>query len=109
MLKNNNIRLTIIQSLIDARGYPKSDEDQKHIGYSLVEIDELYDKLSVDSEANLSTAEKQIILNCIDGAIHYVDIDIPALYDMSEEQLAEKKVELEKAWGMKSTFATNGE
>lgn len=92
------------QALLDAEGYPKSEENKRQLGYSVHEIRKLLDVLMENHDKELSEAEKQMILNCVDGALHYVDIDIPTLYDISEAELKAFKDDLEKRWSMRSTY-----
>ena len=99
----------ITQALLDAEGYPKSEENRKQLGYSTGEIRELLDKLMKDHNKILSDKEKQMILNCIDGAFDYVNTDIHTLYDIPASELKHFKVELEKRWGMRSTYGKDQE
>lgn len=59
-----------IQALIDGSGYPKSDVAQNQIGYSSVELHNLTDDLLKNEREKLADKEKQVILNCLAGALH---------------------------------------
>ncbi len=104
MSRNTPDWYLISQALIDGVGYPKSEEEKKQLGYSMDDIDNLQREFSQNHDKELTNKEKQIILNCVDGALHYVDTDIPSLYDISEIELKEFKERLEKRWGMHSTY-----
>ena len=103
-LLSNQDRTLITQALIDGSGYPKSDEDQNRIKFSPPELHKLTNQLLEDDSKELSSQEKQMVVNCLDGALHYVDIDIPSLYDVSEAELKIFKETLERRWNMRSTF-----
>ncbi len=94
----------ITQALLDGEGYPKSEETQKQLGFSTREIRKLLNELMKNHGVGFTNKEKQMILNCLDGAINYVDIDIPSLYDISEVELKKFKENLEKKWGICSTY-----
>lgn len=94
----------ISQALGDAIGYPKSDQDQERLGCSTQELRELYEAFHKDHDKHLTDKEKQVILNCLDGALYYVDIDIPSLYDVSEAELRQFKENLEEQWRMSSAY-----
>jgi hypothetical protein len=94
----------INQALIDGVGYPKSEENKKQLGYSADEIDKLQGEFSQNHDKELTNKEKQVILNCLAGALHYVTTDIPSLYDISESELKDFKESLEKRWGMHPTY-----
>ncbi len=93
-----------IQATVDATGYPKSDENKKRLGYSSEELNILFDRLISSEEKVLNKKEKQMILNSIDGTLDYVGSDIPSLYDISEQELQDLKKDLEKQWGIVSTY-----
>lgn len=92
------------QALGDGIGYPKAEENKKQLGFSAQELKKLHDELLNDHHKQLSETEKQMILNCLDGALDYVNTDIHTLYDISEEELKEFKQTLEKHWEMSSQY-----
>jgi len=96
------------QALGDAKGYPKSLDERNALGFSYEMLDVLHAKILETKGEGLELSEKQMILNSIDGALHYVDVDIPALYDISEDELKIFKDDLEMCWGMKSTYGEGG-
>ena len=101
---NNHEWQLITQALLDAEGYPKSEENKKRLGYSSHEIRRLLDELLQDHNRELSKEDEQIIVNSIDGALEYVTIDIPSLYNVSEVELRQFKRELEERWKIRSTY-----
>lgn len=94
----------VTQALLDAEGYPKGEENKKQLGYNPHQIRKLLDELMQDHNKELAGSEKQIILNCLAGALHYVTIDIPSLYDISETELKKFEENLEKKWKMRPTY-----
>lgn len=103
-LANSKEWQLVTQALLDGEGYPKSEEQYRQLSYSTQNIRKLLDELFENHYKELNTIEKQMILNCIDGAMHYVDIDIPSLYDISELELNKFKEELEERWNMRSAY-----
>jgi hypothetical protein len=101
---NDSDRYIFTQALGDAMGYPKSDSNNISLGYSEQVLRDLHTKLLQDEKLQLNLEEKQIVLNCIDGALEYVGSDIPSLYDISELKLLEFKEALEKSWHMNSKY-----
>ena len=92
------------QALGDGRGYPKSKQDQNALGFSDEDLQKLHDELIQNHDKELTYREKQMILKCVDGALNYVDTDIPSLYEISKAELKEFKENLEKRWNMHPTF-----
>ena len=92
------------QALGDGTGYPKSENNQKQLGFSTDEMQKLHDDLIQNKNKELTTKEKQMILNCLDGAFDYVNTDIHPLYDIPEAELRKFKENLEKRWNMHSTY-----
>lgn len=94
----------IIQALLDGEGYPKTDEIKGFLGFSGRDMRSLMERLIADHDCALTNIDKQMIVNCVDGAIHYVDTDIPSLYDISANELRVFKECLEARWNVRSTY-----
>lgn len=104
MILNSSEWQLITQALLDGEGYPKSEDNKKYLGYHVREMRKLLEELFADHDKELTDTEKQIILNCLDGAFDYVSTDIHSLYDIPESELKEFFKTLEKRWGMQSTY-----
>lgn len=98
----------VTQALLDAEGYPKSGYAANKLGYSAHDIRTVLDRLLKDEKTDLTDKERQVILNSLDGALDYVDTDIPSLYDVSQEELRDFRKSLERRWGIKSTYGASG-
>lgn len=92
------------QALGDGIGYPKSKESIKRLGFSKEQMQKLHDQIINDRGKEFTDPEKQMILNCLEGALDYVNWDIPILYDISKSQLLNFLLSLEVRWGLRAHY-----